>query len=385
MAPSPYWGDEIIWDSRTSMHNPMFDEKGRVWFTSRVRAPDNPAFCKKGSEHPSARIFPLERSNRQLSMYDPETGKITLISTCFQTHHLVFAEDANNTLWTSAGGPQSGVIGWLNRKMFEETGDEQKSQGWTALVLDTNANGKRDAYVEPNEPVDPSKDKRVNAAVYSVGVNPVDNSIWGTVLGFPGYVLRLNPGPNPPETALAEVFEPPLPGYGPRGGDIDRNGVFWASLSSGHLASFDRRKCKGPLNGPNATGKHCPEGWTLYPFPGPQMTGVTEPGSAEASYYTCVDQFDTFGLGKNVPIATGNANESLLALVDGKFVNLRVPYPMGFYPKWMDGRIDDANAGWKGKAIWATYSTRTPFHIEGGKGTTSKVVKLQLRPDPLAR
>jgi hypothetical protein len=384
-APSPYWGDEIIWDSKTSMHNPMFDEQGRVWFTSRVRSPDNPAFCKKGSEHPSAKMFPLERSNRQLSMYEPATGKITLISTCFPTHHLVFAEDANHTLWTSAGGPQSGVIGWLNRKMFEETGDEEKSQGWTALVLDTNGNGKRDIYVEPNESVDPSKDKRINAALYSVGVSPVDHSIWGTSLGFPGYVVRLNPGPNPPETALAEAFEPPLPGYGPRGGDIDRNGVFWASLSSGHLGSFDRRKCKGPLSGPIATGKHCPEGWTLYPFPGPQMAGVTEPGSAEASYYTWVDQFDTFGLGRNVPIATGNANESLLALVDGKFVNLRVPYPMGFYSKWMDGRVDDANAGWKGKGMWATYSTRTPFHIEGGKGTTSKVVKLQLRPDPLAR
>jgi hypothetical protein len=384
-APSPYWGDEIIWDSKTSMHNPMFDEKGRVWFTSRVRSPDNPAFCKKGSEHPSAKMFPLERSNRQLSVYEPATGKITLISTCFPTHHLVFAEDANHTLWTSAGGPQSGVIGWLNRKMFDETGDEEKSQGWTALVLDTNGNGKRDNYVETNDPVDPSKDKRINAALYSVGVSPADNSIWGTSLGFPGYVVRLNPGPNPPESALAEVFEPPLPGYGPRGGDIDRNGVFWASLSSGHLGSFDRRKCKGPLNGPNATGKHCPEGWTLYPFPGPQMAGVTEPGSAEASYYTWVDQFDTFGLGKNVPIATGNANESLLALVDGKFVNLRVPYPMGFYSKWMDGRVDDPNAGWKGKGMWATYSTRTPFHIEGGKGTTSKVVKLQLRPDPLAR
>jgi hypothetical protein len=384
-APSPYWGDEIIWDSKTSMHNPMFDEKGRVWFTSRVRSPDNPAFCKKGSEHPSAKMFPLERSNRQLSMYEPATGKITLISTCFPTHHLVFAEDANHTLWTSAGGPQSGVIGWLNRKMFEETGDEEKSQGWTALVLDTNGNGKRDIYVEPNESVDPSKDKRINAALYSVGVSPVDHSIWGTSLGFPGYVVRLNPGPNPPETALAEVFEPPLPGYGPRGGDIDRNGVFWASLSSGHLGSFDRRKCKGPLSGPIATGKHCPEGWTLYPFPGPQMAGVTEPGSAEASYYAWVDQFDTFGLGKNVPIATGNANESLLALVDGKFVNLRVPYPMGFYSKWMDGRVDDPNAGWKGKGMWATYSTRAPFHVEGGKGTTSKVVKLQLRPDPLAR
>jgi len=385
LAPSPYWGEEPIWDSQTSMHNPMLDEKGRVWFTSRVRAPDNPAFCKKGSDHPSAKMFPIERANRHLSMYDPRTGKITLISTCFPTHHLVFAEDANNTLWTSAGGPQSGVIGWLNRKMFEETGDEEKSQGWTALVLDTNGNGKRDDYVEPNQPIDPTKDKRINAAVYSVAVNPIDNSIWGTVLGFPGYVLRLNPGSNTPETALAEVFEPPFPGYGPRGGDIDRNGVFWASLSSGHLASFDRSKCKGLLNGPNATGKHCPEGWTLYPLPGPQMAGVTEPGSAEASYYTWVDQFDTFGLGKNVPIATGNANEALLALVDGKFVTLRVPYPMGFYTKWMDARIDDANAGWKGKAMWATYSTRAPFHVEGGKGTTSKVVKFQLRPDPLAR
>ena len=384
-TPSPYWGPDPIWDSQTSMHNPMFDEKGRVWFTSRVRPPANPDFCKKGSDHPSAKLFPVEQSNRHLSMYDPKTGKITLISTCFPTHHLVFAEDANNTLWTSAGGPQSGVLGWLNRKMFDETGDEVRSQGWTALVLDTNGNGKRDDYVEPNQPVDPAKDKRIVAAFYGIAVNPADGTIWGSVLGFPGHVIRVNPGPDPAATALAEVFEPPLPGYGPRGMDIDRNGVVWAPLSSGHLASFDRRLCKGPLNGPTATGQHCPEGWTLYPFPGPQLRGVTESGSAEASYYTWVDQHDTFGLGRNVPLATGNANESLIALVNGTFVNLRVPYPMGFYAKWMDGRIDDPNAGWKGKGLWSTYATRTPFHVEGGKGTTSKVVKFQLRPDPLAR
>ena len=68
----------------------------------------------------------------------------------------------------------------------------------------------------------------------------------------------------------------------------------------------------------------------------------------------------------------------------GKFVVLRVPYPMGFYAKGMDGRIDDPKAGWKGKGLWATYGTRTPFHAEGGKGTTSKVLHFQLRPDPLA-
>src|SRR6266851_4725315 len=200
-TPSPYWGPEPIWDSQTSMHNPMFDEKGRVWFTSRVRAPENPDFCKKGSDHPSAKIFPVEQANRHLSMYDPRTGKVTLISTCFPTHHLVFAEDANNTLWTSAGGPQSGVIGWLNRKMFEETGDEAKSQGWSALILDTNGNGKRDeGYVEPNQPVDPAKDKRVTAALYGIGINPVDGTVWGSVLTFPGSVIRVNSGSNPPAT-----------------------------------------------------------------------------------------------------------------------------------------------------------------------------------------
>ena len=384
MAPSPYWGEAPIWDSQTSMHNPMMDEKGRVWITARVRPTANPDFCKKGSDHPSAKVFQLDEANRHLSMYDPATGKFTLISTCFPTHHLIFAEDANNTLWTSAGGPQTPVVGWLNRKLFEETGDEQKAQGWTPLVLDTNGNGKRDDYVEPNQPVDPTKDKRVVAGLYSVAVSPVDGTVWGTSLGYPGYVVRVDPGPDPTHTALAEIYEPPFPGYGPRGGDIDRNGVFWASLASGHLASFDRKKCK-VLNGPTATGKHCLEGWTLYPFPGPQFKDVAESGSAEASYYTWVDQFNTFGLGNNVPIATGNMNDALLALVDGKFVVLRVPYPIGYFTKWMDGRIDDPDAGWKGKELWTTYSTRAMFHLETGKGTLPKVVRFQLRPDPLAR
>ena len=50
--------------------------------------------------------------------------------------------------------------------MFEETGDEQKSQGWTPLILDTNGNGKRDDYVEPGQPVDPTKDKRIALSLY---------------------------------------------------------------------------------------------------------------------------------------------------------------------------------------------------------------------------
>jgi hypothetical protein len=266
-----------------------------------------------------------------------------------------------------------------------------KSQGWTALIMDTNGNGRRDAYVEPGAPLDPSKDKRFGAAFYSVAPAP-DGSVWGSVLGFPGAAVRLNPGSNPPETALAEVYEPPVDdpkapvhGFSPRGMDIDRDGVVWAALASGHLGKFDRRKCKGPLNGPTATGQHCPEGWTLYTEPLPQLGGVTDSGSAEASYYTWVDWFDTSGLGRGTPFNTGNASEGLLALKDEKWIVLRVPYPLGFYTKWLDGRIDDPDGGWKGRGLWATVSTRAPFHMEGRKGTTSKVLKFQLRPDPLAR
>ena len=384
-APSPYWGEEVIWTSKNNVHNPMLDEKGRLWLTSAVRAPENPAWCQDGALHPSAKVFPIQRAGRHLQVYDPSTKKLTHIETCFGTHHLMFAEDANNTLWTSGGGQ---VVGWLNRKMFDETGDVQKSQGWTPLIMDTNGNGRRDAYVEPNDPVDPAKDKRFGAAFYSVAPAP-DGSIWGTVLGYPGQVVRLVPGSNPSETALAEVYEPPFkdpkrPGFSPRGGDVDRNGVFWAALASGHLASFDRRKCK-VLNGPTATGQHCPEGWTLYTEPLPQFRGVQDGGSVEGSYYTWVDQFGALGLGENVPINTGNASEGLLALKDGKWVVLRIPYPLGFYTKWMDGRIDDPNGGWKGRGLWATISTRTPFHMETGKGTTSKVYHVQLRPDPLAK
>ncbi|HEX6070817.1 MAG TPA: hypothetical protein VFZ18_13365 [Longimicrobiaceae bacterium] len=387
MAASPYWGEEPIWTSRANVHNPMLDGEGRVWITSAVRGPDNPDFCREGSDHPSARLFPLNRSGRHLAMYDPETKKITHVATCFSTHHLMFAEDANNTLWTSGGGQ---VVGWLNTKMFLETGDEERSQGWTALILDTNGNGRRDEYVEANQPVDPTKDKRFGGAFYAVAPAP-DGSVWGSYLGLPGAVIRLDPGTNPPETALAEVYELPMrdgvpvEGFSPRGGDVDRNGVYWTALASGHLASFDRRKCRGPLNGPQATGQHCPEGWTLYEEPLPQMRGVEGSGSAEGSYYTWVDQFNTLGLGENVPINTGNASEGLLVLKDGEWVVLRVPYPLGFYTKWMDGRIDDPDAGWKGRGIWATISTRAPFHMEGGKGTTSKVFHFQMRPDPLAK
>jgi hypothetical protein len=387
MAASPYWGDEAIWTSQANAHSFSMDKEGRVWIAARVRQNQTQPFCREGSSHPSAKLFPINQSGRQIQLYDPKTKQVTTVDTCFGTHHLNL--DNNDTLWFSGSGV---VEGWFNTKVYLETKDEAKAQGWTPFILDTNGNGKRDAYVDVEQPVDPTKDKRINAPFYGVAPSPVDGAIWGSTLGMPGAIVRLVPGSNPSETALAEIYEVPFndpkasgKGFAPRGMDVDSHDVVWTVLSSGQHASFDRRKCKGPLNGPTATGKHCPEGWSFYALPGPNYKGAVDSASADSAYYDFVDRFDMLGLGKDIPLATGNESEALLALVDGKFVSLRIPYPMGFYAKGIDGRIDDPRAGWKGKGIWTTFATRTPFHVEGGKGTTSKILKFQVRPDPLAK
>ncbi|MCY3846317.1 MAG: carboxypeptidase-like regulatory domain-containing protein, partial [Acidobacteria bacterium] len=81
-ASSPYWGDEVIWHSRSVAHSFAMDSRARVWIAARVRAAETPAFCQPGSNHPSAQAFPIERSNRQVQMYDPETGEVTTVNTC---------------------------------------------------------------------------------------------------------------------------------------------------------------------------------------------------------------------------------------------------------------------------------------------------------------
>ena len=158
MAASAYWGEESLWDTRANNHNSMLDKEGRVWLSASVRGLDNPAFCKKGSDHPSAKVFPLDKSSRQAAVLDPRTMKYSFIDTCFGSHHPQFGYDADNTVWFSGTGP---VAGWVNSKKFLETGDAAASQGWAPFVLDTSGDGKLGEYVEPDQPIVPGKDKRI--------------------------------------------------------------------------------------------------------------------------------------------------------------------------------------------------------------------------------
>ena len=411
--PSLHWGNEHLWANPpynpADPHNPMIDSKGRVWMTAKIRGNQDPSWCSDATNK-FANWFPLQSSGRQAAFYDRQTQKFTLIDTCYATHHLQFDNDADETVYfNELSGP---VIGWIDTKVYDQTKDEQKAGGWCGQVLDTNGDGK---ITKPwnlidsagnsqlyqgdttggaagargrgaRAAFDPKLDTMVSYNLYSVIPSPVDDTVWGVSEQYPGYLVRLQRGNDAPSTCKTQIFKVPAPGFDPRGVDVDSHGVVWTALAaSSHLASFDVRKCKD-LNGPaKLDGSQCREGWTLYQTTGPKLRGTDIP--ADFHYYNWVDQHNISGLGADTPFATGSNSDSLLALnpQTREWTSLRVPYPLGFYSRGMDGRIDDPTTGWKGRALYANYGTHFVWHIEGGKGTKGKIVKFQIRPNPLAR
>ena len=397
-APSPYWGDELVWNDPVNPNQPHIDSKGRVWFNTQTRL-DQPEFCGDGSDNPYARHWPLNGPGaaKGLAAYDPATSTFELIDLCFSGQHGIFANDADETMYFS----MASGIGWFNTRIWDETRDMEAAQGWCPAIMDTNGDGRIGAYTRADEPFDPTRDRVVSfPRGYAVAFSEADGAAWYVtgVIGpnrgaVPGKILRLTRGDNPPETCVMEAFEPPFgddlavdeQGYFMQGLDIDTEGVAWTALAgSVHLASFDISRCT-VRRGPTATGQHCRGGWTLHPVPGP--TFLKSDVRTDFYYYNQVDLRDVLGLGPNTPIINGTGSDALIAFDRDTetFVTLRVPYPIGYYTRGVDMRIDDPDAGWKGRGVWAANNNRVVWHTEGGRGMRSVVVKFQLRPDPLAR
>jgi hypothetical protein len=389
---SPYF-TETIWKRVSDPRSLGMDGLGRLWLTARVRGNEQPGFCKSGSSNMFAKFLPFASpGNRQVMVFDPKTKQFSSIDTCFTADHNHFSADASNTVYYG----MNNVLGWINTTEYDKSKSGEAAQGWCPAVLDTNGDGKITEYTEMNQPADPQKDRRISFGCYSVSVNQHDGSAWCAGIGpRDNKLVRIERGNNPPQTCKAEVYEAPATGHTPAvfksgGVSVDAEGVVWLNWrGTDYMTSFDRRKCK-VTNGPTATGQHCPEGWSIHLKSGAQFQGVSaanSPNNADMLYLTHVDSHNALGLGENVPVSGSVNTDSLLAFVSktGQFVELRVPYPMGFFARSAQGRIDDPNTGWKGRGLWSTYSSYTPWHQEGGKGSKPKLVKFQVRPSPLAK
>jgi hypothetical protein len=336
-------------------HNPMLDDKNHVWITTQIRDKnDQPKWEKDvlvyetgyGSVE-NTEGEPPSQSGRQLGYLDVTTEKWVLINTVYGTHHLQF--DAQGRLWTSLDLRGLGMFDPSKLDPANPEGTEAQAQK---------------LYIKQ----DPKTGQYLASFGYGIAVNPVDQTIW-RANPFPGgavnEIMKFDP-----KTGVHTEYPLPLPARGPRGIDATTDGRIWFATGSGHLGRFDP-----------ATQK-----FTYWELPGPKMkqTGP-ETGSAEMPYYIWVDQFNTFGMGKDVVITCGTNSDSMVTFdpVTEKFNVIRVPYPLSFYTRGLDGRIDDANAGWKGRGLWADYGEdpiRFVEHTQRGAA-----VHIQMRPDPLTR
>jgi hypothetical protein len=381
-TPSPYFGPDT-WMRSADPRSVAIDGTGRVFVAARNRENQKqPAWCTSGKY---GSFFPLRQSGRQLAIYDPKTNDWQHIDTCFSADHNQIGED--NVIYFGIG---SGIA-WVDINAWDKTHNAEASQGWCPGIVDTNGDGKiSQGWTEPNEPIDPKRDHRITFGAYSTTINAKDGSLWVSGIGRGDKrLVRIEKGPNPPETCRTEFYEPPpnqaLEIYGSGGVDSDSHGVVWQNWrASGHFTSFDRSKCESTKD-PQATGQSCPEGWTVYRKNDPTYTNSQQ--HANESYLTHMDFHDALGLGKDVPMY-GSVNTDAIELLQPQtkqFVTLRVPYPMGFFARSANGRIDDPKAGWKGRGLWADYASYAGWHIEGGPGTLPKAIKFQIRPNPLAK
>jgi len=338
-----------------SPHNPMLDEHGRVWMTQPTRPPgaeNNPKWSAStvamDTTDPQALAIAskalLSRSHgMQLGFFDTNSNKFVGVDTSYNTHHLQF--DWQDRIWTDGD-----VLGELDTTKIDPANPAATEAGaehaWMRVDMDSK--------------------KVVPTNGYATAVSPVDGNVWLSVPVVDGpqnklYMLD-------PKTSKFKDYPLPLPGRLSHGIDFSTDGTVWFSAGSGHLGRLDPK-----------TGQ-----FKYWDLPGPKFTGTgAETGSTEYPYFLWVDQFDTLGLGKNTVIVTGTTSDSMLIFDPKKetFTVFRMAYPMPFYTRGLDGRIDDAKAGWKGRGIWATYSSYMPKFTETRLGSVNHI---QLRPNPLA-
>jgi hypothetical protein len=130
----------------------------------------------------------------------------------------------------------------------------------------------------------------------------------------------------------------------PGGIDIDTNGVVWTGLAAAAIWRVRPPQVQGGQR-PHGDGSALPRRLDALSSAGPQFKA---PASSPTSTITTRSILhNALGLGPNTPILNGTGSDSLIALnrQTNQFVYMRVPYPLGFYTRGMDFRIDDPNAG----------------------------------------
>ena len=355
----------VVYNNPGNPHVPTMDDQGRVWMavqTRRERVEDSPAWRREvmvNVQSPGAiasvpAAWTEGTHHRQLVTFDTKTEKFTVIDTAYGTNHLQF--DARGRLWTSG---DSVGLGMFDQSKFDFAKPQETAPRAQSVFVS----------------IDPKTGASVAGGGYGITASP-DGTVWRTTT----YIGQTGAADNhflvgqnkivkfDPATSTFTDYPLPLPGRSAIGLDASSDGTIWFGTASGHLGRLDPK-----------TGR-----FTYWASPGPRLKGAgPSTGSADFHYYIFVDRFDTLGLGRDRVYLTGANADALVAFdpATERFTTIRVPYPTGLYHRGIDGRIDDAKAGWKGRGLWLNYGNDPMSFVETKIGA---VVHVQFRPNPLA-
>ena len=351
------FGSLDVYSQTANPHNPMMDDKGNVWMTTQVRGEqDYPPWVEDaivdvaGSGRRSVEQLAAEWSNgahhRQLGYFDPKTEEFVLIDTVFGTHHLQF--DQAGRLWTSL---DSTALGMFDPKQLDPD-----------RPLETERQAQR-AWVE----VDKQTGQSTAGGGYGIIVNPVDGTVWRAHIGSDGAVNKIDRFDA--NTRTFTHYPLPAPGRGPRGIDATTDGKLWFATGSGHLGTVRPGNGRVHLLGVS---------WSE------DLRSLAAKREVPISTITSGSTSSTrSGLGTDIVIVNGTNSDSLIAFdpATEQFTMVRMPFPIGMFSRGLDGRIDDASAGWKGRGLWMNFGSDPITHVETQIGAVNHI---QLRPNPLA-
>ena len=324
-------------------------------------------------------------------MYDPKTEKFTLIRTCFRRTIWSSPRTPTTRCGPAPAGRAAACVGWLDTQ--DVRGDRRRGRSRRAGRRSSSTPTATASATTTSSRTSRSIRRRTSAssaALYGIGVKPGRRLDLG--LGADGYPgLRRSasiPGAESAgDRARGSLRAAARRGYGPRGmRHRPQRRRLGAARERPHRRASTARKCKGPLNGPDRDRQALPGRLDALSVARPAVRGVdrrraaprraTTPGSISstrsASARTC----------RSRP-ATSTSRCSRWWTASGS--TFACPIRWASTPSGWTGASTIRTPAGRARASGRPIGTRTPFHIEGGKGTRPKVVKFQLRPDPLAR
>ena len=272
------------------------------------------------------------------------------------------------------------IVGWLNTKMFDETHDEQKSQGWTALVHGHQRQRQaRRVRRSQRQPIDPAKDKLIDGALYAVGAGAGRIDLGHRSLG---YSRRDRPADARIESdrkrRSRRVYRVPSDKDTPASRRAAAMSIATASTGSalGERPPRELRspQVQGPAQRPERHRPALPRRLDALHRAGAAVQGrQADSGSAEAQLLHLGRSVRHARPRRNTPINTGNASEGA-ARAEGWQVGdaaRAVPDRASTRSGWTAASTIP-NAGWKGRGLWATISTRRRSTWRPGRATTTQ-------------